>query len=164
MSEAYELPKNLISCTSPTQSLEGLYSPQPRWNAADLRPVPSVRVIDSDSLNSTSMAPIILLLFMVNQKKKSRRGQTPAVFYPQSPSSNLIKPLLHELLNVGLFSVNTNQRERGREGGRAAKFSISVMTAEVETVSKQDPFKCVSESQGQHFDIWSARKASEALL
>lgn len=90
------------------------------------------------------------------------------MFYPQSPSSNLIKPLLHGPLNVGLFSVNTNQREGTGDGGgtgvevwggRAAKFSISVMTEEVETASKQDPFKCVSEPPGQRFDILSARKA-----
>lgn len=93
-------------------------------------------------------------------EKKVRRGQTPAVFSPQSLLSNLIKPLLHGLLNVGLFSFNTNQRGEEWKGqrGRRGKFSISVMTAEVETVSKQDPFKCVSESQGQHFDILSARK------
>lgn len=63
------------------------------------------------------MSPIILLLFMViirknaGERKKKERGQTPAAFYPQSPSSNLIKPLLHGPLNVGLFSVNTNERE-----------------------------------------------------
>lgn len=51
----------------------------------------------------------------------------------------------------------------GAEGWKG-KFSISVMTAEVETVSKQDPFKCVSESQGQHFDILSDRKVSGTLL
>lgn len=78
------------------------------------------------------MSPIILLLFMViirknagERKKKARRGQTPAAFYPQSPSSNLIKPLLHGPLNVGLFSINTNERE-GTGGGDVGRVSGKV--------------------------------------
>lgn len=48
----------------------------------------------------------------------------PLCFPPKSPSSNLIKPLLHGVLNVGLFSVNTNQREGGAKGAEGKVFHL----------------------------------------